>query len=470
MVKSLSRVFDAYMRASAVLPVLCVGLYISMKLSFAQLALFPRAVRIFVRQFRFRGHANTRISSLRALSTALAATVGTGNLVGVAGAICLGGPGAIFWMWICALLGMATKYAEILLAVRYRVPDGTGWKGGPMYVMANGLRAVPLARVYCILGVIAAFGVGNAAQINAATAGIHEIMSSFGIEVRGQYNLLIGLLLGVYIGFVLIRGPGSIGKAAQVLVPLAVVCYLGMGTVVLIRRADYIPAALQEIFNGAFSPKAATGGVIGSALRSLCVGCSRGVFTNEAGMGTAAIAHASADVQYPGQQALMGIVEVFLDTIVMCSMTAFVILTSGVHIPYGGDHGAELTTQAFEAVCGSFAGNVLGVIMILLSVATVIGWALYGARCAEFLFGSRSWHWFAALQTIITVISAMMDTATVWKVSETINGLMAIPNLITLAALTPEVVRLTKDYKRSDFSQIGGRKQKYADIHQCKSL
>lgn len=456
--------------APALVLILGVGLFLSFRLGFVQLTLFPRALREFFAKLCPGNREKEGVSPFQALCTALAATVGTGNLAGVAGAICLGGPGAIFWMWICGLLGMVTKFAEATLAVRYREKTGGGYVGGPMYVITRGLgkKFAWLAYAYCLFGVIAAFGVGNATQINAVITGINAVLTRFGGRETRIGNLAMGILLGVLIGMMLLGGAKRIGAAAERLVPFAATAYILMCVGVLMMKGNEIPAAFARILQGAFSPRAVTGGMLGSAFQALRVGCSRGVFTNEAGMGTAAIAHASADVRHPAEQGLMGIMEVFLDTILICTLTALVILVSGVPIPYGVDAGAELTTRAFTAIYGEAAAVIIALALICFAVATVLGWGLYGARCAEFLFGPKAWKYFALAQTVTVLLGAVLDTGTVWQLSETVNGLMVIPNLITLAALTPELCRLTKEYKKSGGSAVGGGN--YADFHQCKPL
>lgn len=469
MSKILSGINSLVWGAPALVLILGVGLYLSARLRFAQLALLPKAFRSFCKMLLKREQGKG-VSPFQALCTALAATVGTGNLVGVAGALCLGGPGAIFWMWISGLLGMATKFAEVVLSIRYRQPSLGGWIGGPMYVMTNGLgpRFRGMAKLYCLFGVIAAFGVGNAAQINAAVTGLNGMLSAFGIGQTRKGNLLIGLALGELIAVLLLGGAKRIGTAAERIVPFGAAAYILLCIGILISRRAYIAQAFQAILEGAFSPRAVTGGMLGSAFQALRVGLSRGVFTNEAGMGTASIAHASAEVAHPAEQGLMGIMEVFLDTVVICTLTALAILVSDVKISYGVDLGAELTEKAFAAVYGSFAGIFLGLILTLFAVATVLGWGLYGARCCEFLFGRKAWKWFALAQAVAAALSAVLDTGTVWQFSEMINGLMALPNLITVAALTNEVVRLTKEYRKSGVSKAAGGK--YANIHQCQSL
>lgn len=448
-----------------------VGIYLSLRTGFAQFTLFFKALAAFFRRFRRRGDGEGK-SSYQALCTALAATVGTGNIAGVAGAIAIGGPGAVFWMWICGFLGMVTKFAEAVLAVRYRQKAANGETvAGPMYMIQNGLnrRWHWLGAVYCFFGVVAAFGVGNATQINAVISGVDSLLVTFGKAPTAAGDVLMGIVLSVLVVSLLLGGAKRIGSVAERLVPFAAVLYLLLGFGVLLLRSSYLPGALASIFKGAFSPKAVTGGVVGSAFTALRTGASRGVFTNEAGMGTAAIAHGAADVAHPVEQGLMGIVEVFLDTIVICTMTALVILCSGVRIPYGTDEGAVLTAAAFSKVYGPLIQLPLVISLCCFAIATILGWGLYGARCAQYLFGSKAWKFFVLLQGGAVVLGAVLKTGTVWLLSEIVNGLMAIPNLIALAYLSPELAKLTKEYriKNGRVSAVGGT---YEDIHQCKPL
>ncbi len=469
MTKILSQLNAVVWGLPALVMITGVGLYLSITLGFPQWKLFSEAWKAFWARL-LPGKGEGGKSSFRCLCTALAATVGTGNLVGVAGAICLGGPGAIFWMWICGFLGMATKYAEAALAVHYRVKTDDGYAGGPMYTILRGLGArwKPLAVCYCLFGVIAAFGVGNAAQVNAVVTSVHEMLPLLGRQESRSGDLLLGALLAALIGTMLMGGGKRIGAAAELLIPFLALGYILMCLGVLVCRAEEIPLAFARILQGAVSPKAVTGGMLGSAFGALRIGCSRGVFTNEAGMGTASIAHACADVSHPAQQGLMGIMEVFLDTIVICTLTALVILCSGVPIPYGVDAGAELTNAAFASVYGSRASIAIALALSCFAIATVLGWSLYGGRCAQFLFGEGAWKWFALAQTGAVVLGCVLDTALVWQVSETVNGLMAIPNLITLAALAPVLRRLTKEYRKRDGAAVRGGT--YADFHQCQPL
>ncbi len=428
--------------------ILGVGLYLSIRTGFAQITLFPRAMKKFAAQLRGDPQGG---SSYQALCTALAATVGTGNIAGVAGAIAIGGPGAIFWMWLCALVGMGTKYAEATLAVRYREKNEKGeWVGGPMYMIRRGMgpKWTWLGGLYCFFGVVAAFGVGNATQINAVISGVNSTLEAFGGAETQLGNLLIGALLALLITMILLGGARRIGTIAEGLVPFASVMYLILCLGVLLVKWETIPGAFRSIFAGAFTPMAMTGGAVGSFFVALRIGASRGVFTNEAGMGTASIAHASAEVDHPAEQGLMGIMEVFLDTIVICTMTALVILCSEIPIPYGIDEGAALTVRAFTAVYGDWVTVPIALALCCFAVATVLGWGLYGARCAQFLLGDHVWKRFVYLQAGAVILGAVLKTGTVWLLSETVNGLMAIPNLIALAVLCPELSRLTRQYRK----------------------
>ena len=439
----------------ALILILGVGLYLSVGSGFAQFRLFPHAILEFVNKLRPQKEKSSGVSQFQALCTALAATVGTGNIAGVAGAISIGGPGAIFWMWICALFGMVTKYAEATLAVHYRKKcDDGSYIGGPMYMIEYGMgkKWRPLAYLYCFFGVVAAFGIGNATQINAVIDGLNSVLNNFGVYATSWRNVFFGTIFAAILTITLLGGAKSIGKMAERLIPFVSTGYILLCLGVLVIRLPQIPAALHSIIAGAFSPEALTGGMIGSIFTALRVGAARGVFTNEAGMGTASMAHAAADVRHPVQQGLMGIMEVFLDTIVICTMTALVILCSGVQIPFGVDEGILLTERAFSSVYGQWVGVLLTLFVCCFAFATMLGWGLYGLRCAQYLFGQRAWKAFALLQAAVVVASTLLKTGTVWMLAETVNGLMAIPNLIVLAALTPQLKQLTQAYKKKERS------------------
>ena len=436
--------------APTLILILGTGLFFSVRTRFVQLRLLPRSLRQMARSLR-RKPGENGISPFQALCTALAATVGTGNLVGVAGAICLGGPGAIFWMWICGFIGMATKYAEVTLALRCRVREHGEYLGGPMYMITRGMgpRWRYLAAAYAVFGIAASFGVGNATQVNAVVSGVNAVLRSFGRAESIRRNLAVGLLLAVTIGAVLLGGAKQVGRTAEKLIPFVSAGYIALCLGVLILRRRYLPQAVSLILDGAFNPRSVTGGLLGSAFQALRVGCSRGVFTNEAGMGTASMAHACAQVSHPAEQGLLGIVEVFLDTIVICTLTALVILTAGVAIPYGTDAGGSLTASAFSAVYGSWVNVFLAGALACFAIATVLGWGLYGCRCAQFLLGPKAWKGFALLQALTVIPASVGKAETVWLLAEILNALMSVPNLIALAALSPELVRLTKEYERS---------------------
>lgn len=450
----------------ALVLIIGVGLYLSLGTGWVQFRLLPKAVKQLLGQFgRKQDHVSH--SGYRALCTALAATVGTGNLAGVAGAIAIGGPGSIFWMWICGLLGMTTKFAEATLAIRYRNADTYGAPiGGPMYMICRGMGAKwkPMAVLYCVFGLTAAFGVGSATQINAVIGGINSALQELGVTHSWKLDIALGVVFAGVVLLVLFGGADRIGSFAERLIPFASIAYLLLCAGVLLVRCNAVPYAFASILRGVWDPRAATGGMLGSAFMALRVGASRGVFTNEAGMGTAAIAHAGAQVDHPVEQGMMGILEVFLDTIVICTLTALVILCSGVPIPYGKDLGIVITADSFAGVYGPWVKIPIALFLCLFAFATIIGWGMYGGRCAQFLFGLDAWRPFAVLQTLSILLGAVVQTGTVWMISETVNGLMAIPNLIMLLYLSPELFRLTHTY-RCFCGRITARGGTYEDFN-----
>ncbi len=452
--------------------ILSVGLVLTVKTGFMQLRLFPVAVRNCFQNIFRKEDGKRGVSSFQALCTALAATVGTGNIAGVAGAIAIGGPGSVFWMWISGLFGMILKYAEATLAVRYQTVGSDGQLcGGPMYMIRQGMgeKWKWLASLYCFFGVVAAFGVGNATQINAVVDGIRSAVDAFGGNWNPRYNLVLGVILSGLVLGMLLGGARRIGTIAEKLVPFASGAYILMGLGVLLTRFYAIPDALRSIVQGAFSPDAVTGGAVGSFFIALRTGVSRGVFTNEAGMGTAAIAYGGADTDHPVKQGLMGIVEVFVDTMVICTVTALVILCSNASLMFGVDEGAAITTRAFSSVYGHWISVPIAFFLSCFAFATLLGWGLYGARCAQYLFGHGAWKPFVYIQAAVALLTAMIQTGTVWMLAETVNGLMAIPNLIALAALRPELIRLTKDYI-IQFGRKSAGGGTYESFYQCKPL
>lgn len=435
--------------APALVMIVGVGIVLTIRTRGAQFKLFPLALKNFVEKLSGKGHKTEGVSSFQALCTALAATVGTGNIAGVAGAIALGGPGTIFWMWVSAIFGMITKAAEVVLAVYYRRNGNNGdYFGGPMYIIRNAMdkRWRWLALLYAFFGVVAAFGMGNATQINAVIGSVHSAANAVGMTVDNKCDWIIGLVAGAAVAVLLLGGAKRVGRFAEILVPFVSLAYILICLGVIFARIQLLPQAVVRIFQGAFTPKAVTGGAVGSAFYAFRTGISRGVFTNEAGMGTASIAHAGADAEHPVQQGLMGIMEVFLDTIVICTMTAFAILCSGVKISYGIDEGVMLTTEAFASVYGGWINVALMLFLCVFAFATMLGWGLYGVRCAQYLFGERAWRWFVILQIAVITLSTLLKTGTVWMLAETVNGLMAIPNLIAIWVLMPVTVKLINNY------------------------
>lgn len=440
MEKLLDWIYGLLWGTPMLLMMLGVGVWMTVCTRCVQVRFFPRAVRRF---FRREGSGAEGVSSFRALCTALAATVGTGNIAGVAGAISLGGPGAVFWMLFFSFFGMAVKYAEAALAVRYHACENGEIVGGPMYMIQLGLPKafLPLAGIYSFCGILASFGVGNLTQVNAIVTGIESSVSTVRIS-----PVAIGIVLMGLVGFAFWKGTDSIGRVAECLVPYAAGIYIALCLIFLACKIRSIPIALQSILAGAFSPKAVTGGIIGSAMRAVQAGCSRGVFTHEAGMGTASIAHASANAAHPAEQGMMGLVEVFLDTFVICTMTALVILCSGCKIPYGIDSGAQLTISAFSVVYGHFGKLIVSAFLAVFAYATILGWSFYGVRCTRYLFGRKAEPWYFALQTAAVLLGVMMNTSVVWKTAEVFNGLMAIPNLLVLLLLGPVLKSITNSY------------------------
>ena len=392
------------------------------------------------------------VTSFQSVCTALAGTVGTGNIAGVAGAIALGGPGAVFWMWISALLGMCTKFAEVTLAVHFRERNDHGdWVGGPMYYIKNGLskRWGWLAALYSVFGVLTVFGTGNATQVNTITTAIDSALMSTGIFKHGipsGVNLGIGILITILVLVILIGGIKRIASVTEKLVPFMALYYIIFGLLVVILNYKNVPSVFSAIFEGAFAPRAITGGVVGSMFIAMRRGVSRGIFSNEAGLGTGSIAHSAAEVEHPVQQGLWGIFEVFADTIVICTITALVILCSGVKINYGETAGAELTISGFTATFGSWVSVMLAVALCCFAFSTTIGWGLYGSRCIEFLLGKGAIKPFIVVYSLVAIIGATMDLGLIWNIADTFNGLMVIPNLIAVLLLSRTVIRLTKDY------------------------
>ena len=437
----------------AMICIIGVGLYLSIRTRFLQIRKFPYAMKVTLgRMMKKKEASDGALTPFQAVCTALAATVGTGNVAGVAGAIAIGGPGAVFWMWISALLGMCTKFAEVTLAVHFRETNAQGdLGGGPMYYIKNGLdkKWHFLAYLFAAFGVLAVFGTGNATQVNTITTAIDSALSSFNVlpaDAVKLVNLIIGVALAIIIALILIGGIKRIGNVTSKLVPFMAIMYIVLALGVIVFHIKSVPAVFASIIEGAFNPASVTGGVVGSFFMSMKKGVSRGIFSNEAGLGTGSIAHACADTKKPVKQGFFGIFEVFVDTIIICTMTALVILCSGVSVNYGEAAGAELTISGFTAVYGSWVSIFTAVAMCCFAFSTIIGWGLYGTRCIEFLFGSRSNKPFMVLYSLTAIVGATMNLGLMWSIAETFNGLMVIPNLIAVFLLSDVVVKMTKEY------------------------
>ncbi len=414
------------------------GLFLSSKTGFFSLRKLGYILKnTLLKMFAKESKGEGEVTAFQAVATALAATVGTGNIAGVATAIAAGGPGAVFWMWFAAVLGMTTKYAEVVLAVNFREKTSDGrFVGGPMYYINNGLGWKWLAVIFAVFGMLAAFGIGNMVQSNSVAAALE---SSFKIT-----PWMTGVVLAVITALVIIGGIKRIGAFTEKLVPFMAAIYILGGLVIIIMNAAKIPAAFALIFSSAFTGKAAVGGFAGATIaKAMRYGIARGVFTNEAGLGSAPIAHAAATTDHPVRQGLWGVFEVFADTLVICSITALAIVTSGVW--ESGLTGAALTTEAFNASLPG-GGYIVSIGIVLFAFSTIVGWEYYGERCAEYLFGPKANMVYRILWIPFVVIGAIGGLEFVWDLADTLNGLMAIPNLIGVLALSGTVFKLTKEF------------------------
>ena len=398
------------------------------------------------------------MSPFQAVCTALAGTVGTGNIAGVAGAIALGGPGAIFWMWCSAFLGMCTKFSEVTLAIHFREKNANGeYVGGPMYYIKNGLSKKWhfLAVLYALFGVLTVFGTGNATQVNTIVSSIHSALHNLHIidgTVDERANLIFGIFIAAFVAMVLLGGIQRIGQVSEKLVPFMAALYVILAIGVVILHISRVPAVFAMIFKSAFTPQAATGGIIGSMFLSMKKGVSRGIFSNEAGLGTGSIAHACADTNNAVHQGMFGIFEVFMDTIVICTLTGLVILLGAPNIVYGQAAGAELTISGFTATYGGWVSIFTAVAMCCFAFSTIIGWGLYGSRCIEFLGGEKLVRPFLVAYSFVSIIGATINLGLLWDIADTFNGLMAIPNLIALLVLSGQVKKLAIDVDQAEKS------------------
>lgn len=437
----------------AMICIIGVGLILSFRTRFIQIRKFPYALKSTIGKIFSKTDAKEgSITPFQAVCTALAATVGTGNIAGVAGAIALGGPGAVFWMWMSALLGMCTKFAEVTLAVHFREKNAHGdYIGGPMYYIKNGLgkKWMWLAYLYAAFGVLTVFGTGNATQVNTITTSINTMLTSFGLVTDAEtktVSLIVGIVIAFVVALVLLGGIKRLARVTEKLVPFMAVLYVLLGVGVILLNLERVPGVFTSIFQGAFNPRAVTGGLIGSFFISMKRGVSRGIFSNEAGLGTGSIAHATADTDDAIKQGFFGVFEVFADTIVICTLTALTILCSGATFQYGVSAGAELTISGFVATYGNWVTIFTAVALCCFAFSTILGWGLYGARCLEFIFSEKVIKPFMVIYSLVAIVGATMDLGLLWGIADTFNGLMSIPNLIALFLLSGTVARLLKEF------------------------
>lgn len=412
------------------------GIYLTLRLNFLPVRRLILGFKITFglgEKHTVKDDATGDISHFQSLMTALAATIGTGNIVGVSTAIASGGPGALFWMWLSAFFGMATKYAEAILAVRFREQKANGqMAGGPMYYIKNGMHNSWLAGAFALFGSVAAFGIGNMVQANAIAS---SLGSNFKISA-----LYVGVALTILTAAVVLGGIKSIGKTAGYLVPFMAVLYIIGGLLVLVQNSTQIPAAFGLIFQDAFTGKAVAGGAIGSVIR---YGVARGIFSNEAGLGSAPIAAAAAKTDMPGRQALVSMLGTFIDTIIVCSMTGLVVIMSGLWQD-STQQGVALTSNAFEKFLPGYGGAIVGISLIFFAFSTILGWCYYGEKCFEYLCGLAVIKFYRGVYSLAVFIGSVSSLSLVWTVADIFNGLMAIPNLIALLALSGIVVEETK--------------------------
>ena len=446
--------------------ILGVGVYLTVRCGFPQFRHFIYIMKNTLgKAFEKTEAKEGSVSPFKAMCTALAASIGTGNIAGVSGAIAIGGPGAIFWMWVSALLGMCTKFSEVVLAIKFREKNKEGdWVGGPMYYITNGLgkNFRWLGAVFAVFGALAAFGIGNMTQINTIAGTVNTAIAGF-IPTSDMTKTIIAwfvaIICALICAFILLGGIQRLADVCSLLVPVMAVIYIAASLIVIVLNIGGIPDAISAIVIGAFNPEAVAGGLAGVGIKTaLTKGVGRGIFSNEAGLGSAPIAHAAADVKHPVEQGIFGVFEVFMDTIVVCTMTALVVLLGvGVqNIEYGTDIGATLTIMGFESVFGAgFPAVAVAICLSLFALSTVLAWALYGTRCVEYLFGYKASKVYQVIFCLFACIAGAVKLDLAWAIADTLNGLMAIPNLIGLALLSPIVIKLTKEY----FAEVKAGKQ-----------
>ncbi|MBS4174730.1 sodium:alanine symporter family protein [Bacillus sp. FJAT-49736] len=418
------------------------GIFLSFRLGFMQFSNLPYALKLAFTRSQDKKSTGD-ISHFQSLMTALAATIGTGNIAGVSTAVIAGGPGAVFWMWVTAIFGMATKYGEAILSVKYRVKNSKGeMSGGPMYYIERGIGWKWLAVLFAVFGAIASFGIGNMVQSNSVAEALN---GSFGIN-----PWITGIVLAIFTGLVILGGIKSIGRVAGIVVPFMAVFYVLGGLIIILMNIPEIPHAFGLIFGEAFTAESVGGGVLGTAVR---YGVARGVFSNEAGLGSAPIAAAAAKTDYPGRQALVSMTGTFLDTIVVCTITGLTLVMSGKWVGANTDQSSSLTVSAFEGFFPHVGGYIVTFGLIFFAYSTVIGWSYYGEKCVSYLLGDRSVFVYRVIFTIAVLIGSVSSLKIVWGISDVFNALMAIPNLIALLMLSKVIVsetRIFKDVRRQE--------------------
>ncbi|VAW37319.1 Sodium/glycine symporter GlyP [hydrothermal vent metagenome] len=416
------------------------GLYLTLRLGFIQIRGFRHSFQLITGKFDQESDPG-EVTHFQALSTALSATIGTGNIAGVATAIAFGGPGAVFWMWVTAMVGMATKFTSCLLALKFRTIHENGEvSGGPMYTLKNGLNMPKFGGLFAVFALIASFGIGNMVQANSVVDGLGFIMPQV-----AAHKLMLGVVMAIMVGLVIIGGIKRIAKVASRIVPFMAIVYSLAAVFILILNFDRIPAAFATIFNHALNPWAAGGGAMGAALQ---YGVARGVFSNESGLGSAPMAHAAARTREPVREGLVAMIGPFIDTIVICSMTALVIIVSGVWGAARPDNlqGAALSAYAFQQTLGPSGAWIVGFGLVFFAYTTIIAWSYYGDRSAEYLFGARAVMPYRIIYTVLVVVGAYIPLKLVWNFADIANILMAVPNLISLILLAGVVKGLSKDY------------------------
>ncbi len=439
------------------------GLFFTIRNRGIQFSKFGYAIKNTIgKVFKKQAAEKGAVTPFQAVTTALAATVGTGNIIGTSQAIALGGYGALFWLWIAALLGMIIKYCEVTLSIHFREKNSKGdWVGGPMYYITNGMgkKWKWLAVLFAAFAILASFGIGNLSQANSISSSINNAIVTFIPSTAGSQAticLIIGIVLAIICGVALIGGIKRIGKITELLVPFMSIFYIISTLIVIGMHFGNIGVAFKNIFIGAFTPKAVCGAACGIAIKDALVwGLKRSAFSNEAGLGSAGIAHAAADTKGPVQQGLYGIFEVFADTLVICTLTGLTIITSGIDIEFGESVSSELITGAFATVFGDKVASLfVAIALFLFALSTLLGWALYGSRCVEYLFGVKVSKIYQIIFSLIIIVGTTTSLEVVWNLADTFNGLMAIPNFIALFTLSGVVAKLTKEHFAKDFHKL----------------